>query len=460
MALGPLLAGRVEVARLLLVRPDILLERDAAGQPNWVLAVRHPPALPGSSAGAPPPLRVHALRVEDGRMSWRGHNGAVPMQFGLRVLEAEAGGLDLPVRVAGQGSYAGQALALTAETGGLARLLDGAATSPWPVRGTLETPGARLTADGAMTRPLDAGGYDLSVEGAAVNLSALDGLLATRLPSLRQVAFAARVADTGGRLPDVTGLAVRAAASDLDALAPGLKLIHAELSAATLDEPVRAEAVGSLRGTPLLVTASLGPLAALLPDGHDPGPYPVELAAEAAGATLAVRGSIAAPAALYGIDLAVTGRIPDLAALSGLAGFSLPALRPVTLDARVADRPGDAGIAIRGLAVTTPEADVSGELVVGLRPRPALQATLSLRRIDVDAVLAALPTRAAAVPSAGRHAGFAAPANAGGLGPAAPGRQVAFRGPGCRGCRYAPVHRRVAQWRRNLSRPFRPAIRN
>ena len=96
----------------------------------------------------------------------------------------------------------------------------------------------------------------------------------------------------------------------------------------------------------------------------------------------------------------MTGRIPDLAALSGLAGLSLPALRPVTLDARVADRAGTPGFAIRGLAVTTPEADVSGELVVGLGAAAGLQATLSLRRIDVDAVLAALPPRAAAGPTA------------------------------------------------------------
>ena len=92
----------------------------------------------------------------------------------------------------------------------------------------------------------------------------------------------------------------------------------------------------------------------------------------------------------------MTGRIPDLSALSALAGTRLPALRPVTLDARVADRDGTPGFAIRGLAVTAPEADVSGELVVGLGPRPGLQATLSSRRIDLDAVLATLPPPAAA----------------------------------------------------------------
>ncbi|TDG17150.1 AsmA family protein, partial [Paracraurococcus ruber] len=51
LALLPLLSRRVEVARLRLVGPDLLLETDAEGRPNWVLA---PPAAPA----APPPAEA------------------------------------------------------------------------------------------------------------------------------------------------------------------------------------------------------------------------------------------------------------------------------------------------------------------------------------------------------------------------------------------------------------------
>ena len=149
---------------------------------------------------------------------------------------------------------------------------------------TLETPGARLTVTGARDAPAGRRGLCALGQGAAVNLSALDGLLAARLPPLRQVAFAARVVDAGGRLPEVTGLAVRAGASDLDALAPGLKLAHAELSAATLGEPMRAEAAGTLRGAPLRVTASFGPLAALLADPPHARPLSDRAGGRGAGA--------------------------------------------------------------------------------------------------------------------------------------------------------------------------------
>ena len=412
LALLPLLTGRVEIGRLLLVHPDILLARDAVGRPNWqfgvwpVAGVSPPPITASTGAtSAAPDVRVRALRIEDGRVSWQPREAAPLMQIDLHVLELMAPGRASPVTFTAQGIYAGQAFLLTAQTGLLSRLLDETATTPCPVEATLAMPGVRLRVAGTVTHPLAGAGYALSVEGEAVNLSALEGLQGAHLPPLRQVAFAAHVADSGGRLPAVAGLAVRAGPSDLDMLVPGLKLAHAKFSAATLDEPVRAEVVGSLGGTPLVATASFGSLAALLSDPPHPAPYPIELAAEAAGATLAVRGGIAVPAQLSGIDLAVTGRIADLSALSSLVGTPLPALRPVTLDARVADRAGTSGFAIRGLAVTAPEADVSGELLVGLGARRAVQATLSARRIDLDAVLAAAagmqpPPPAAAAPSA------------------------------------------------------------
>jgi uncharacterized protein involved in outer membrane biogenesis len=342
---------------------------------------------------------VRTLRIEDARVTWQGKSAAAPMRLDLHVLEADASGLEAPVMLTARGAYAGQEFALSIDAGPLSRLFDTTAATPWPVKGMLETPGARLTVAGALTHPLDGDGYALSVQGAAVNLSALDGMLAAHLPPLRQVAFAARVLDTGGSLPEVTGLAVRAGASDLDSFVAGLKLAHAELSAAALGEPVRAEATGSLRGAPLHVTAAFGPLIALLTDPPKPGPYPIELAVEAQGATLAVKGGIATAVPLSGIDLAVTGRIPDLSALGPLVGTSLPALRPVTLDARVADHEGTPGFAVRGLAVTAPEVDISGEMVVGLGPRPVLQASLSSRRIDLDAILAALPPPLATAPA-------------------------------------------------------------
>jgi len=71
LALLPLLQGRIEIERLELIRPDILLEIDPNGQPNWRFTP--PPRAPSGgaepSAGASRPhqrIIVRDLRMTDG----------------------------------------------------------------------------------------------------------------------------------------------------------------------------------------------------------------------------------------------------------------------------------------------------------------------------------------------------------------------------------------------------------
>src|SRR6478609_11561500 len=55
LALLPLLSRQVEVRRLLLVAPDILLETDAEGRPNWLFGKVAPADAPPAPAPAPAP---------------------------------------------------------------------------------------------------------------------------------------------------------------------------------------------------------------------------------------------------------------------------------------------------------------------------------------------------------------------------------------------------------------------
>ena len=74
VALLPLLSRKVELRGITLVEPDVLLERDAVGQPNWLLApIATPPAASAPVATSSPRMRVSvdAVRVRDGQIAWR-----------------------------------------------------------------------------------------------------------------------------------------------------------------------------------------------------------------------------------------------------------------------------------------------------------------------------------------------------------------------------------------------------
>ena len=76
LALIPLLSRRVEIDRLVLVKPDILLETDATGRPNWqftpeTTAGAAQPGPADTKERAPTRITVADVRIEDGTLALR-----------------------------------------------------------------------------------------------------------------------------------------------------------------------------------------------------------------------------------------------------------------------------------------------------------------------------------------------------------------------------------------------------
>ena len=181
---------------------------------------------------------------------------------------------------------------LIGDTGSLARLQDPAATTPWPVKLAVTAGTAKIAVDGSMTQPIQGKGYNLALNGSVPDASALTPLLGGFAPPpLRDVQFAAKVADQGKTLPAVSALTLHVGASDLGS---GLLLDHLEVAATAADQPVKMQAAGKLADQPLAVTATTGPLALLLP-GAKAAPFPVDASLQAGSATLSAKGAIADP---------------------------------------------------------------------------------------------------------------------------------------------------------------------
>jgi AsmA protein len=399
LGLLPLLSGRYEINRLVLIHPDILLETDGAGQPNWRMTPEVSPGAPaGSQAAAAPGQKTKAVvsidtvSIRDGVLAYRDDRSGRLTTLGLTDLEATAAAPDAPLHVDADASFDGTAFTLAADTGPLTRLQDSAATSPWPVKLALSVAGAKLAAEGAVTQPLLARGYDLAVSGSVPDLAALTPLLQGFVPPpLHDVSFAARVADAGGAWPDVSSLALHAGAADMSAQVPGLTLAKLDVGAAAANQPIKATAAGTFGGAPLSLAATTGPLAALLP-GAAPAPFPVDVTLQAAGAAITAKGTVTDVRALTGANLALAAQIPDLAALSPLVRRPLPALKTVAFQGTLTDAAGGFrnGAALHGLTLTSAEGDLTGDASIGLGARPSLVAALRSNRIDLDAIEAAI----------------------------------------------------------------------
>lgn len=410
-ALLPLLSRTFQVDRILLVRPDILLETDAAGQPNWRMAPQAAPASPAAPSQPAPSgqrtrmeVSVDTVRIENGTLAYRDDATGTVTTLAVAQLDASAASADSPVHLEAEATYNGAVFGLIADTGGIARLQDPAATAPWPVKLAFSTGAAKLGAEGTIARPLQGKGYVLAVNGNVPDLSALTPFLQGRaLPALRDVTFAASAADKGGAISDITALKLHAGASDLGAQAQGLTLASLDIDAPAAETALKAAASGQFDNAPLSLNATLGGFGAFLPDAK-PAPFPVDVTVQAAGGTLHAQGAIADAKAMTGASLAVDAAIPDLSALSPLARRPLPAVKQIAFKASVTDAPGGFrnGAAIAAMTLATADGDLAGNLSVGLRPRMALDAVLKSTRLDLDALRQAAPpaeTQSAAPPA-------------------------------------------------------------
>ncbi|MBV1799345.1 AsmA family protein [Siccirubricoccus sp. G192] len=376
MALLPLLSRRVEVRRLVLVAPDILLETDAEGRPNWAFtpAPAAAPAAPADGAAPattpeeaarPLAVAVERLSITEGRIAYRDGQTGRTRALTISRLETEESGSGGPLRLDGALALDGVPFTLQGETGSLARLAAPEPdAAPWPLRLALAAEGARLTVEGGIARPREAKGWQVAVTAAVPDLARLAPLLPDApLPPLRDLALSARLAEAGGAWPEVADLRLTAGESDLNALLPGLRLQRLLVTLPRQDQPLALEAAAQAGALPLRLAGTLGAPALLLPGAAAGQNFPLDLTAGAGEATASLRGGIADPRGLSGIDLALALRVPDLAALAPLAGgAALPPLRDVALDTRLAERgPGfQGGAFLRGLRAASSAGDLAG----------------------------------------------------------------------------------------------------
>ena len=396
LALLPLLHKSVQIDRLALVQPDIRLETDAKGRNNWQFTpeTQAPAATPSQPAASQPSepvqISVRAVQVNDGTLALRDDRTGKVTTIGVRSLTATSDGPTAPMHLEAQATANGAPFSVVGDTGPLARLQDPAATTPWPVKLTLQASGARATADGTITQPLAGKGYALTLDGNIPDLAALNPLLPrAKLPPLHDVRFSAKVADSGKPIPAISALKLQAGPSDLSSVRKGLRLESLDVAAPALDQPATARAVAKAGDTPVSLTATLGSPARLLPGAQ--GPLPIEFTAESGGARLTGKGSVADPEALRGVAIDLAATVPDLSQLSPLAPQPLPPVKSIAFQGRLTDAKGGfaKGASLQGMTLTSSAGDAKGDVSVGIGVPLSITAALTSNRIDVDALTAA-----------------------------------------------------------------------
>lgn len=210
VALLPLLFREVQITRLILVQPDILLETDAKGTGNWSFGGRAPAAPPKQPSGekaAIPAVAVQKVRIEKGALTYRDGRTKKTTTLGLDRLDIEAKDVTSPLAFDLAAAYNGKAFTLGGTVGALAELQ--APSKPYPLKLTLKAGGAAVDVDGSVAKPMEVEGLNLKVSAKGAELADVAKFAGQQVPPIGPFALGAQLSGSLKAL-SVSGIDVNA----------------------------------------------------------------------------------------------------------------------------------------------------------------------------------------------------------------------------------------------------------
>jgi len=233
----PLLSGTVQVSRVVLIKPNVLIETDKSGKGNWVFdsaAKAAKPAKESSGGGNLPVVRL--VDVEDATFTYK--DGATGKETVVAIdhLRAGADSLSSPLVLSLSGKLNGQPYSLEGQVGAPSRLISGA---PLPVDLVAKAGGATVSIKGEITDPAAGKGIALALSVQGQNAADLAAFAGATAPKIGPYSLSAALSDPAGGYA-LKGIAVKVGSSDLSgdvlvSLSGAVPAINAQLSSNLVD---------------------------------------------------------------------------------------------------------------------------------------------------------------------------------------------------------------------------------
>jgi uncharacterized protein involved in outer membrane biogenesis len=220
VALVPLIFGNINLKRLILVEPDILIETDKSGKSNLEFetqkkAVSEKPKEETAQKKEMklPTLFVNEFLISKGQMTYRDGRSGKTMVVALDSLTANASGLESPVKLRMKAAYNGEPVEAEGTIGPLAALTGGA--RPWPLNMTAKAFGATVTLDGTIKDVLAQRGIDLAFVIKGNDLVTLEKAFGKSAPLKGPFDMSGRLSDPAPKTYRISDLKAALGDSDL-----------------------------------------------------------------------------------------------------------------------------------------------------------------------------------------------------------------------------------------------------
>ncbi len=198
VALLPLLLGRVEIKRLALIGPDILLETDEQGRGNWDFSRDDEPATyarPATAEQAALDLpNLDAVTIENGLLTFRNGRTGKTTKIEVVRFDGRSASRRAPLEIDLVAAYDGVPFHVAGQLGAFVTL---GSPGAFPVDLTADLADFQLAVKGTVNRPLAPTSSQLSIEATGNSFKGLSALFKAPLPA-GPVAFFGQVSSENG----------------------------------------------------------------------------------------------------------------------------------------------------------------------------------------------------------------------------------------------------------------------
>lgn len=220
VALLPLLSGNVAVKRLIFIEPNLLVEANKSGKLNLefepsekAVSAILPDERPAAGKTKLTKLTFNKLRIEKGNFTYKDGKSGKTVTLMLDTLNAEASGLNSPVKLKVRGAHRSEPFEVKGTLGPLTALLTHDKT--WPLNLTAEAVGTTLAIDGEIKDLRAQRGISVNFSLHGNDLGNLAKISGASLPLKGPFSVSGLALDTGPKAYKVSDLAVKLGESDI-----------------------------------------------------------------------------------------------------------------------------------------------------------------------------------------------------------------------------------------------------
>jgi uncharacterized protein involved in outer membrane biogenesis len=379
LALYPLLKREIQVTKILIYGPSILIETNKKGVGNWVfdtVSTAEPEQAETEESSSIQSVIVHEFDIEQAKIDYIDGVSGDKKQFLIEKLSVNVADLESPINVLLKAVLDDIPMTLDGELGGVTALLENTNSL---VALNLDVGDVDIALNGNVAKPHEGKGVDLAIELKAKD-SALSTLSGNELPAFGDLAIKGHVGTA--QVSDALTLDLLAVMDDLDLLLKGQITKPREGKGVALDVGLKTDSAM----LSLLSGSDIPPLGDISLKGHvkndlKTDAVTLDLAALADGLNVYVKGRVLQPKQGDGIalDLKVD---TNAATLGVLSGSEFPPVGEVTLSGALS---GDTDVyQFNNFVLNAGKTDLRGDVRASLAgDKPNITATFVSQNIDL-----------------------------------------------------------------------------